>query len=74
MDEPTSALDRDATARIESLLGSLLQRGLTIVLVTHNLGQARRVAHSGILLMDGALVAEGDLDRIEAAWPGEELS
>jgi putative ABC transport system ATP-binding protein len=72
MDEPTSALDRDATARIESLLGSLLERGLTIVLVTHNLAQARRVAHSGILLMDGAIVAEGDLDEIEAAWPGEE--
>ncbi len=74
MDEPTSALDRDATARIESLLGSLLERGLTIVLVTHNLAQARRVAHGGILLMDGSIVAQGDLDEIEAAWPGEELS
>jgi UDP-glucose/iron transport system ATP-binding protein len=74
MDEPTSALDRDATARIEFLLGSLLERKLTIVLVTHNLAQARRVAGRGILLMDGGIVAEGDLDRIEAAWPGEELS
>ncbi|MEA2507088.1 MAG: UDP-glucose/iron transport system ATP-binding protein [Actinomycetota bacterium] len=74
MDEPTSALDRDATARIESLLGSLLERELTIVLVTHDLGQARRVARSGILLMDGTVVAEGDVDQIEAAWPGEELS
>jgi UDP-glucose/iron transport system ATP-binding protein len=74
MDEPTSALDRDATARIESLLGSLLERNLTIVLVTHDLGQARRVAHSGVLLMEGRIVAEGDLDAIEAAWPGEEIS
>jgi putative ABC transport system ATP-binding protein len=74
MDEPTSALDRDATARIESLLASLLQRSLTIVLVTHNLAQARRVATSGILMMDGAIVADGALDEIEAAWPGEELS
>jgi putative ABC transport system ATP-binding protein len=74
MDEPTSALDRDATARIESLVGSLLERELTIVLVTHNLAQARRVADSGILLMDGAIAAQGDLDQIEAAWPGEELS
>jgi putative ABC transport system ATP-binding protein len=73
MDEPTSALDRDATARIESLLGSLLERALTIVLVTHNLAQARRVATSGILLMDGSIVADGALDEIEAAWPGEEL-
>jgi putative ABC transport system ATP-binding protein len=74
MDEPTSALDRDATARIESLLGSLLERSLTIVLVTHNLAQARRVATSGILMMDGSIVADGALDEIEAAWPGEELS
>ncbi len=74
MDEPTSALDRDATARIESLLGSLLERSLTIVLVTHNLAQARRVADSGILMMDGSIVADGALDEIEAAWPGEELS
>jgi putative ABC transport system ATP-binding protein len=74
MDEPTSALDRDATARIESLLGSLLDRKLTIVLVTHDLGQARRVAEGGVLMMDGAIVAQGNLDAIEAAWPGEEIS
>jgi putative ABC transport system ATP-binding protein len=74
MDEPTSALDRDATARIESLLGSLLERDLTIVLVTHDLAQARRVAETGVLLRDGAIAAEGDLDTIEAAWPGEEMS
>jgi UDP-glucose/iron transport system ATP-binding protein len=74
MDEPTSALDRDATARIEALLGSLLQRDLTIVLVTHDLAQARRVARTGVLLRDGVIVAEGDLDAIEAAWPGEETS
>jgi UDP-glucose/iron transport system ATP-binding protein len=74
MDEPTSALDRDATARIEALLESLLQRDLTIVLVTHDLAQARRVARRGVLLRDGVIVAEGDLDAIEAAWPGEETS
>jgi putative ABC transport system ATP-binding protein len=73
MDEPTSALDRDATARIESLLGSLLERGLTIVLVTHDLAQARRVTQHGALLMDGAIVAQGDLDVIEAAWPSGDV-
>lgn len=43
MDEPTSALDPGATAAIESLIGGL-GRSHTIVLVTHDLGQARRVA------------------------------
>jgi ABC-type multidrug transport system fused ATPase/permease subunit len=74
MDEPTSALDKDAAARIESTIAELAHQGLTIVLVTHNLAQARHVARRGILLNDGISVAEGDLDSIESAWPGEESS
>jgi putative ABC transport system ATP-binding protein len=74
MDEPTSALDKDAAARIEKTIVGLAHQGLTIVLVTHNLVQARRVARSGVLLNDGIAVAEGDLDSIESAWPGEESS
>ncbi len=43
MDEPCSALDPIAAGRIESLIGELRQQ-LTIVIVTHNLAQARRLA------------------------------
>lgn len=71
MDEPTSALDRDAAARVESLIVSLAERDLAIVLVTHNLEQARRVASSAVLLVDGRIVAKGRVDEIERAWPGE---
>ena len=74
MDEPTSALDKDAAAKIESTIAGLTERGLTVVLVTHNLEQARRVANRGLLLDDGVAVAEGDLDDVERAWPGEESS
>ena len=74
MDEPTSALDKGAAARIESTIEDLARRGLTIVLVTHNLAQARHVASRGVLLSEGIVVTEGDLDRIEASWPGEESS
>ncbi|MQB01179.1 MAG: ATP-binding cassette domain-containing protein [Actinobacteria bacterium] len=74
MDEPTSALDKDAAARIEKTITELAAQGLTIVLVTHNLAQARQVARRGILLNDGTALAEGDLDTIEATWPGEESS
>ena len=42
MDEPTSALDRDASARIEELVRSLNDGGLTVVLVTHDLDQSKR--------------------------------
>jgi ABC-type phosphate transport system ATPase subunit len=74
MDEPTSALDKDAAARVESLIASLAEHGLTIVLVTHNLSQAQRVAHAAVLLVDGTVVASGTPSEIEAAWPTEVTS
>lgn len=69
LDEPTSALDRDAVQTIEELLVSLGQRGLTLVLVTHDLAQARRVASSAKLMMDGRIRLEGSMDEVEQAWP-----
>jgi tungstate transport system ATP-binding protein len=69
LDEPTSALDKDAAAVIESLLRDLSDRGLTLVLVTHNLAQAKRVADEAVLLVGGRVMEIGGLDRIEAAWP-----
>lgn len=69
MDEPTSSLDRDAAARIESLVGSLAQNGLTIVVVTHNLEQAQRVASDALLLVDGRVVATGTPSEVEKMWP-----
>ncbi|MFN2593645.1 MAG: phosphate ABC transporter ATP-binding protein [Actinomycetota bacterium] len=71
MDEPTSALDKDAAARIESLIVSLAERNLALVLVTHNLEQARRVSSHALLLVDGRIIASGPVDEIENAWPGE---
>ncbi len=71
LDEPTSALDRDAVETVEDLFGSLEERGLTLVLVTHDLGQARRVASSAKLMVDGRLTLEGSIDEVEAAWPGD---
>lgn len=71
MDEPTSALDKDASARVESLIVSLAERGIAIVLVTHNLAQARRVASRALLLVDGRVVTTGPIDQIERAWQGE---
>ena len=71
MDEPTSALDKDAAARVEGLIASLADHGLTIVLVTHNLSQARRVASAAVLLVDGAVVVSGSPTEIEEAWPSE---
>ncbi|HEX5325239.1 MAG TPA: ATP-binding cassette domain-containing protein [Acetobacteraceae bacterium] len=44
LDEPTASLDQDSTALVEELLADRLAGGTAILLVTHNLQQARRVA------------------------------
>jgi phosphate transport system ATP-binding protein len=63
MDEPCSALDPVATLRIEELIGELKRR-YTIVLVTHNMQQAARVADSTAFMLDGEVVEVGDTQKI----------
>ncbi|HEU4657252.1 MAG TPA: phosphate ABC transporter ATP-binding protein PstB [Capillimicrobium sp.] len=63
MDEPASALDPISTLKIEELVEELKSR-LTIVIVTHNMQQAARVADRTAFLLDGRLVEEGPTERI----------
>ena len=55
MDEPCSALDAEGTRTVEELLAVLRER-YTIVIVTHNMAQARRVSDSCIFMLNGELV------------------
>lgn len=58
-DEPTSALDPEMVGEVLSLMKELAQGGLTMVVVTHEIGFAREVA-SRVLFMDkGKIVEEG---------------
>jgi phosphate transport system ATP-binding protein len=63
MDEPCSALDPVATLKIEELIGELKQR-VTIVIVTHNMQQAARVADTTVFMLDGQLVEVGPTDKL----------
>jgi ABC-type polar amino acid transport system ATPase subunit len=56
LDEPTSALDAAATAEVERTLVELSQAGIAIVIVTHDLGFASRVA-TRIVTIDAGLLA-----------------
>ena len=58
MDEPCSALDAEGTERIESLLDGLREK-YTIVIVTHNMGQARRASDECIFMLLGRIVEHG---------------
>jgi len=59
LDEPTSSLDPAATEAIEALVRSLVP-ALTVVIVTHNLAQARRISDQTMFLYQGRLVEHGD--------------
>ena len=63
MDEPCSALDPIATLHIEELIQNLKQR-YTIVIVTHNMQQAARVADSTAFFLEGELVEHGPTTKI----------
>lgn len=66
LDEPTSALDPSATRMIEEMLESFSAEGITIVLTTHNLGQARRLAEDVAFLHRGRLIEQGPADTFFA--------
>ncbi|WP_290560487.1 ATP-binding cassette domain-containing protein [Aestuariivita sp.] len=59
LDEPTASLDPAATARIEALIGQAHASGVTIVMVTHDRGQAQRLADDVVFLQDGRLAESG---------------
>jgi phosphate transport system ATP-binding protein len=63
LDEPTSSLDPMATESIEALVRALVPE-LTVIIVTHNLAQARRVSDSTVFLNKGRLVEHGDTTQI----------
>ena len=58
MDEPCSALDAEGTERIEELLTSLRDR-YTVVIVTHNMAQARRASDECIYMLLGKIIEHG---------------
>jgi tungstate transport system ATP-binding protein len=62
LDEPTAALDPSASAAIESLIRVISESGTKIVMTTHDLGQARRLAGDVALLVGGRLVERAAAD------------
>jgi phosphate transport system ATP-binding protein len=63
MDEPCSALDPVATLRVEELIDELKER-YTIVIVTHNMQQAARVANSTVFMLDGEVVEHAPTNQV----------
>jgi len=63
LDEPTANLDPGATREIESIINSIHASGTKIVMITHNLGQARRLADEIVFLDRGRVAERASVDR-----------
>ena len=58
LDEPTASLDPTAKREVEALIEEFADEGMTVVMSTHNLGQAKRLARRVIYLEAGRIVAD----------------
>jgi len=54
-DEPTSALDPETTGEVLAVISELAASGMTMIIVTHEMGFARQVAHRVVLMEDGSI-------------------
>ncbi|MBM3529958.1 MAG: ATP-binding cassette domain-containing protein [Alphaproteobacteria bacterium] len=67
LDEPTASLDPAATKAIEDVVRAVAARGIKIVMSTHDLGEARRLAGDVVLLHRGRVIEHGPADEFFAA-------
>ncbi|MEH6904477.1 amino acid ABC transporter ATP-binding protein [Neobacillus drentensis] len=63
-DEPTSALDPELVGEVLQVMKDLAREGMTMVIVTHEMGFAKEVADRVIMLADGKIIEEGHPSEI----------
>lgn len=66
LDEPTSALDPSSTHAVEKMIEAAHDRGVKIVLITHNIGQAKRLGDDIAFLQNGRLMEHGPAEAFFA--------
>jgi polar amino acid transport system ATP-binding protein len=65
-DEPTSALDPELVGDVLGVMRTLAREGMTMVVVTHEIGFAREVADKVVFMDDGVVVEEGEPGEVIA--------
>ena len=73
LDEPFAGLDTAQTARLEALLREEAAAGTAVVVATHDLDQAARIAERLLLLDEGRLLHDGTLQALRADRPSHRL-
>jgi tungstate transport system ATP-binding protein len=72
LDEPTASLDPAATKAVEDVVRAVSARGIKVVMATHHLGEARRLAGEIVLLHRGRVVESGPAESFFAKPRTEE--
>ncbi|MGW6795202.1 amino acid ABC transporter ATP-binding protein [Streptomyces chartreusis] len=70
-DEPTSALDPEMVNEVLEVMASLARDGMTMVVVTHEMGFARRAANRVVFMADGRIVEEAEPEQFFSAPSSE---
>jgi polar amino acid transport system ATP-binding protein len=70
-DEPTSALDPEMINEVLEVMTDLAKEGMTMVVVTHEMGFARRVAHRVVFMDEGRIMEEGKPETFFASPKSE---
>ncbi len=65
-DEPTSALDPEMINEVLDVMVNLAKEGMTMIVVTHEMGFAKKVSHRIIFMDEGRIVEEGDPQKFFA--------
>lgn len=63
-DEPTSALDPELVGEVLDVIKGLADLGVTLVVVTHEIGFAREAADRVVFMVDGQIVEQGDARQV----------
>ena len=71
MDEPTSSVDRSARLALEELACDLVRDGVSVLWVTHDLDQMRRIASYVVVLIAGRIAHTADASRIAEHAPDD---
>jgi glutamate transport system ATP-binding protein len=66
-DEPTSALDPEMVGEVIDVMAGLAKDGMTMIVVTHEMGFARRAAHRVVFMSDGEIVEDTTPDSFFSA-------
>ncbi|MDR2349561.1 MAG: ABC transporter ATP-binding protein, partial [Deltaproteobacteria bacterium] len=64
LDEPAGGMNDKETAELTGLVGLVRKRGITVMLIEHDMGFVMRVCDKVVVMENGALIAEGEPDEI----------